>query len=120
MQGPHSELAGIEFIGIANTAVDDDATPTLILAQLSQLATNQRAPNAGTGIDHQHSAMPRLLEGRSNQRIIIRQTQCDGRTAEPDARAKAKPSRGRDLQPSVGQAVFILIAQIGGCEHPGL
>ena len=85
MQGAHPELAGIEFIGIANTAINDGATPAVVLTQPGKLAANQCTANAGTGIDHQHSAKPRLLKRRSHQRIVIGQPQCDSRTAEPNA-----------------------------------
>jgi len=43
VKGSHPERAGIEFIGISNTAIDDGATPAVVLTQLCQLAANQRA-----------------------------------------------------------------------------
>ncbi|EEF23164.1 conserved hypothetical protein [Ricinus communis] len=118
-QRAHADVTGIDFVGVADAAIDNDAGPAVVLRQQPQLTTDQRAAQAAAAIDHQHIAVARRFQRRAHQRVILVHLQRHHATGEAQPLAVMPEDRRQHGQAAIVQQSGVVIAQIGGGETHG-
>jgi hypothetical protein len=115
----HADVDPVDIARIADTAIDDNTFPAVLLRQNGKLVANQRAAHGAAAINDQHLASAILGKGRAHKRIVLEQLERDDLAAEGLAAAVELEHRG-DNTNAGAEFGLKLVAEIGGFEsHAG-
>jgi hypothetical protein len=87
-QSLHTNVDGVQLIGIAHHTMDDQTRPAIARGQIGHHVAKQGAGHRATTVNHQHLALARLAHGVAHQGNVFVDAQ--GANGAGEGRRKPK------------------------------